>query len=96
MTKVNTHGLKMVGLKKVAGESRCLPDDGLGWLQVNYDKYTGKVWSDFFYGLNDWWTEYHDEDIVFICKVRGKITMQELADEIYNYLNYLKENEYYE
>lgn len=46
---LNTYGLKMSGLRKVAGETKSLSGPySPEYLQLNYDRSTGEVWTDFF------------------------------------------------
>lgn len=84
MKKINTHGLKIVGLKKASGRT-----DDYGYYsgiydEIFYDRATGEVWtvSQCSLGQN-WWTEYHDANIIKICNASRHMTMQELADAIY-------------
>lgn len=88
MNSINTHGRKMTGLRKAAGESKGLRGSyDPGYLQVNYDVSTGKVWTDYHYDLgHSWHTYYHDDDIISfnICEPH---TMQALSDYIHDKVN---------
>lgn len=45
------------------------------------------VWTVFQCSLgHNSWTEYHDENIVKICNTDEHMTMQEIADCIYNHI----------
>ena len=83
MSKTNTHGLKMRGLRTVCGETKRLNPYDCKYLQINYNKKTGEIWSDFFCDLGgSWHTRYHDDDIITCGTVNRPCTMQELADFI--------------
>ncbi len=82
--KVNTHGLKMVGLKEAAGETKELKGFfDPGYVQISYDTESGEVLSDYHYNLghNDW-TRYHDPNVINIGNFCEPTTMQEIADAI--------------
>ena len=82
--KVNTHGLKMTGLRKAAGETKGLTDYYSGhYVQVNYDKATGEVFTNYHYSLGqNSWSEYHDPDVIVCGNVSSPMTMQRIADMI--------------
>lgn len=81
---VNTHGLKINGLRKVAGETKSLngPYDS-SYLELFYDRKAHKAWTVYqcSIGQNSW-TVYRDDSIVKICNLSVPHTMQELADMI--------------
>ena len=79
MEKVNTYGLKMVGLKKACGET---VDWGRsGWkTQISYDQETGEIFTNDH--LGECWSEYHDPDIITVCTTTHHMTMQAIADAI--------------
>ena len=73
----------MTGLRKAAGESKGLRGIyDAAYLQVNYDKNTGEVWTNYHYDLgHSCQTYYHDDDIIFF-NIHEPHTMQQLADYI--------------
>jgi len=81
---VNTHGLKMIGLKKAAGETKGLTNYYSGhYVQISYDKVTGEIISDYHYSLGqNWWTQYHDSNVITIGNASSPLTMQAIADWI--------------
>ena len=89
--KINTHGLKMTGLRKVAGQSKWLRGYyNPNYLQLNYDRSTGEVWADEHYSLgHNSWTQYHDSDTITVCNICTQQTMQEIADAIKDKLDYI-------
>lgn len=70
--------LKIKGLKKIAGESKCL--NGFGFLQVNYDIKTGEAWTDMHVGQS--WTQYKDENIITCGHLYERATMKEIREMI--------------
>lgn len=84
--KVNTHGLKMTGLRKACSESKILDGYYSGkYIQINYDKLTGEVFSDYHYSLGqNSWTEYHDPNVINCGNICNPMTMQGIADLIAN------------
>lgn len=83
MKKVNTYGLKMTGIKTVAGESYNYGHSG-EYLELFYDCATGEVWTVYQYSLGqNSWTVYHDPSIIKIGNISRKVTMQEVADMIF-------------
>ena len=61
-------------------------------LQLNYDKSTGEVFTNYHYSLGqNSWSEYHDPNVKFICNLSSPCTMQQIADHIYNKLEFMKE-----
>lgn len=79
--RINKYGLKIVGLKKAASithDSDCWENS---CVEIFYDRSTGEVWGDLHITNNEW-SEYHDSNIIRVCVTRGKMSMQEIADEI--------------
>lgn len=73
--------LKIKGLKKVAGETkRYLGKDDAAYLQLNYDKRTGELWTDYHYSYNYWIADYEDEAIEFCGMLRSPMTMAEIRE----------------
>ena len=82
MIKVNTHGLKMVGLKKASGNTLNYKDKAK-YDEIFYDRKTGEVWTVFQCSLGqNSWTRYHDGNVVKVCNTSDHMTMQEIADRI--------------
>lgn len=83
MGKVNTHGLKIKGLKAASGETGGWAPRSGGYTEVFYDRSTGEVWTvnQISLGHNSW-TRYHDPDIIKVCETERHLTMQDLADRI--------------
>ena len=81
--KINTHGLKMTGLKKASGATCNYGDYSPKYDQIFYDRFTGEVWTVFHWSIGgNSWTEYDDEEVIWICDARHHMTMQRIADEI--------------
>ena len=82
---LNTYGLRMSGLRTLAGETKSLTGSySPEYLQLTYDRSTGEVWTDFFFsvGHNDW-AVYHDKNVLNCGNLCTPHTMQELANIIY-------------
>lgn len=83
MAKVNTYGLKINGLKAASGETRNYSDRAL-YDELFYDRATGEVWTVFQCSLGcNSWTVYHSPNVIKICNTARHMTMQEIADAIY-------------
>ena len=86
--KLNKYGLKITGLKKLAGELQATLPKHNDWysgkyFQINLNTETGEVWGDFFYSLGkNSWSEYHDENIIVIGRTYKPLTMQGIIDKI--------------
>lgn len=78
--KVNKHGIKMVNLRKISGET---VNNNQGHSQISYDTATGELLETWHVGSADCsWTVYHDPDIIHVCNTRRHMTMQQLADAV--------------
>ena len=90
---VNTHGLMMTGLRKVAGETKDLSGYYSGqYLQLNYDISTGDVFTDYHCSLGqNWWTQYNDEAVINCRNISNPATMQDIADMIWEKVSWLRE-----
>ena len=81
--KINTHGIKMVGLKAAAGETKY--NMGTAYhgahVQIDYDLTTGDVLAQWI-GSGDNWIEYHNHEIIGVAKVSHRCTKQEIADMV--------------
>lgn len=81
--KIDTHGLKMVGLRKASGYTENYPRESGKYVQVSYDKATGEILTTYHVSnSHNSWAEYNDENVIFICFTRHHIKMQTLADII--------------
>ena len=79
---INTHGIKIKGLRKASGETRSYIDAG-SYDEIFYDRSTGEVWTRYQYSLGqNSWTQYHDINVIKICNTSRHMTMQEIADAI--------------
>ncbi len=83
--KVNTHGLKMIGLRKAAGATKPTKGyyDGY-YIQISYNIKTGEIhvnehWN---LGHNDY-VKYHNPDIINVGNICTPTTMQGIADMIH-------------
>lgn len=97
--KVNTHGLKMVGLKEAASETKYLANCGgyLGghYVQISYDRVTGEILTNYHCSLGqNEWSAYHDKDIITIGNVSEPVTMQTIADMIADAIEHRDAEEY--
>lgn len=84
MKSVNKHGLKMVGIRFIAGKTKRLQGYYADYyLQLFYNRSTGEAWADehVSFGHNSW-TVYHDPDIVNCGFLTSPHTMQQIADRI--------------
>ena len=85
MRTINTYGLKIKGLKKVSGNTLNYGYYSGFYNEVFYDRATGEVWTVFQYSLGqNTWTKYHDPNVIKICNASNHMTMQEIADCIYD------------
>ncbi len=76
MKKVNTHGIKMVGLKAASGNT-C---NWAGHTQISYDMSDGQILTDDIVENNSW-VQYHSPDIITVTPGTNRhMTMQEIAD----------------
>ena len=84
MASINTHGLTITDLKKASAETKnygCYSDK---YNEVFYDIGNGEVWTKFQVSLgHNNWTEYHDPNVIKICNTSRHMSMQEIADAIY-------------
>lgn len=81
--KLDTHGLRMKGLKKASGETSNYGHYSPQYMEIFYHKQTGEVWTKFQYSIgHNTWTQYDDTDIIKVCNASMHMTMQEIADKI--------------
>ena len=76
---LNTHGLKMVGLKKAVGEMVNWSDQRVNNV-IYYDRNTGDIMCRTH--TQNSWDEWHDPAIICAARTPGRMTMQQLADAI--------------
>ena len=82
--KVNMHGIKIKGLRKASGHTENYTDRNM-YDELFFDRSTGDVWAVFHCSIgHNWWTEYHDPDIIKIGSTVRHLTMQEIADMVYD------------
>lgn len=81
--KINTHGIKMIGLKAAAGETKYNmgPAYHGAYVQIDYDPATGDVLAQWI-NSSDNWVAYHDSKIISVGSVSHRCTMQEIADMV--------------
>lgn len=79
--KVNTYGLKMIGLKAAAGETKGISYYTGEYVQISYDLDEGRVYADWHLTVNDY-CRYHDPRIITACSAREPMTMQAIAEAI--------------
>ena len=81
---VNTHGLKMTGLRRAAGETKSLRGTyDPNYVQISYDKETGDIITNNHYDLgHSWQTNYCKAEIINIGIICFQATMQQIADMI--------------
>lgn len=78
-----TKELVIKGIKSVAGESKKQNYRSGCYLQLNYDKKTGKVWANEHcsFGQNSW-TAYEEENIVVCGNITRPMTMEEIKEMV--------------
>lgn len=88
MKSVNTHGIKINGIRKTSGMTKDYGYYSGHYVEIFYDKGTGDVWGKHqcSFGWNSW-TVYHDADIIKICNTSSHMNMQDIADAILEKLN---------
>lgn len=81
--KINTHGLKINGLRRVSGETGGWPAHSGGYDEIFYNRETGDLWTvpQVSLGRNSW-TVYHDPNVVKVGETAEHMTMQEIADAV--------------
>lgn len=87
MAKVDTHGIKIKGLKKASGNTENYGYYSGKYDEVFYDRKTGEVWTVSRYSLGqNTWAVYDDPNVIKVCNASNHMTMQEIADMIYQRL----------
>ena len=82
---LNTYGLKMNGIKKASQDTADWDTRSGGYEELFYNINSGNVWAvtQVSIGQNSW-TEYDDPSIIKIMNSTKHMTMQEIADAIFN------------
>lgn len=82
--KVDTHGLRIKGLRKASGETDCANPRYGGYTEIFWNQRTGKVLTTYqvSFGHNSW-TVFDNPDIVKVCNADAHMTMQQIADAIW-------------
>lgn len=73
------YNLKMVGLKKAAGETKFLN----GWngaVQIGYDRKSGEIFTNYVVGEN--YVVYHDPAVIFVSREKFPASMELIAWKI--------------
>lgn len=84
MKAINTHGLKIKGLRKASGSTQNYGYYSGHYDEVFYNRKTGEVWTVYQYSLGqNSWTKYHDPNVIKICNASQHMTMQQIADAIH-------------
>ena len=79
---IDTHGFKMVGLKKASGET-CDTGDYCKYFEIFYHRDTGEIWTKYQVSLGrNSWTEYDDPAIIKVCDTSTHMSMQAIVDAI--------------
>lgn len=87
MAAVNKHGIKMVGLRKAAGETKGLPVRNC-YVQISYDRADGTILTNWHCSIGgNSWTVYHDDSVITVATACYPKTMQEIADVIARAVN---------
>lgn len=84
MKAVDTHGLKINGLRRVCGEAGGWPANSGGYDEIFYNRETGDLWTvpQVSLGRNSW-TEYRNNpEVVKVCETSEHMTMQEIVDAV--------------
>ena len=81
LMKINTYGIKMNGLRKAAGKTKCLANcrDGC-YVQISYDLDDGDIYTCFHCDVNSCIQYYGD--VITVCNAKSPKTMQQIADKI--------------
>ena len=80
MAKINTHGLKMIGLRNACAETRKIHNTGLV-LEISYDLNAGKIITKEYADWNSY-TVFDSESIQTVMRTSISPTQQEIADAV--------------
>ena len=80
---LNTHNLKIKGLKKASGKTINWNPRSGGYTEIFYNRDSGEVWTvdQVSLGHNSW-TKYDDPAIIKVTETETHMTMQAIADAI--------------
>lgn len=80
---INTHGLKINGIRKASGNTINWSPRSGGYTEIFYDRNSGDCWTvdQVSLGQNSW-TVYKDRAIIKVCNTDVHMTMQQIADLI--------------
>lgn len=89
--KINSHGIRMTGLKKASGNTKTLRGYHSGeYVELFFNRATGEVWTKYQYSLGqNARTVYDDANVVKVGNFFTPTTMQEIAAAIIARLNEL-------
>lgn len=81
--KIDTHGLKMIGLRKASGYTENYPAASGKYVQISYDTETGEILVSYHVSLGqNSWKEYNNVNVILVCFTRHHLSMQTIADLI--------------
>lgn len=78
--KLNTHNIKMYGLKKASGATRNIGAYNPFRFDVYFNVHTGEVIVREEFANN--FIKFDDPYIMYVCTTREHLTMQQIADKI--------------
>lgn len=81
MKRINTHDLTIKGLKTACGQTADWPCGSGGHTDVYYSQDTGEIWT--IDHVGNTWTRYDDPSVITVCSTTTHMTMQQLADLVY-------------
>ena len=81
MAKINTHGLHIIGLRKAAGNTSDYAPYSGHRDQIFFNLETGEIWTHYIYGNG--YNVYDDPAIIRIIDTTEHLTMQQLADLVF-------------
>ena len=81
MTKLDRHGLNIVGIKSASSDTRELGCSGCVNV-IKYNRETGEVWSTCVTS-STYWRFASDNPCIEVCRSTHHMTMQEIADAVY-------------
>lgn len=84
--KVETYGIKMVGLEEASKATMNWPKNCGGCTQISYDRATGQIYTTDHVG--DSWTKHDDNESWTICFTSRHMSAQAIADKIAQYYNF--------
>ena len=88
--KLNTHALKMKGLRKISGESKVLKGGAYSThcFEIFYDMSSGEAYYEEHIGNGC--CVCNNADVITCGRIYSPCTMQELADLIYREVDYVE------